>query len=72
MKPCCLESARRHLKKNRDVATCDRCGFLLMAYTDPRDYEEVRKTLQGWGGEFYTGMVKNLQVVAKARTSRVK
>ena len=69
MKPCCLESAKRYLKKNRDVASCDPCRFLLMAYTQQRDYEEAIKTLKDWGGEFYTVSLGNLQVIAKARSS---
>lgn len=70
MKPCCIESAMRYLKKNRDVATCDRCGFLLMAYTQQRDVEEALKNLKAWGGEFSTTQLANFQVVAKARSSR--
>ncbi len=70
MKPCCIESAKRYLKKNRDVATCDRCGFLLMAYTQPRDYEEAIKNLKTWGGEFTTAKLGDFQVVAMVRSSR--
>jgi hypothetical protein len=69
MKPCCLASAKRYLRKNRDVASCDQCRFLLMAYTQQRDYDEARKTLKAWGGEFYTVSLGNLQVIAKARSS---
>lgn len=70
MKPCCIESAKRYLKKNRDVATCDRCRFLLMAYTQQRDVEEAIKNLEAWGGEFSTTQLANFHVVAKARSSR--
>jgi|GEM_PF-1305343 len=70
MKPCCVESAKRYLKKNRDAAVCDHCGFLLMAYAQQLDYEEAIKNLKVWGGEFSTTQLSNLQVVAKARSSR--
>ena len=70
MKSCRLDSAKRDLKRNRDVATCDGCGFLLMAYTQPRDYEEALKSLKVWGGEFSKAVVGSLQVLAKARPSR--
>jgi hypothetical protein len=70
MKSCCLTSAKRYLKKNRDVATCDQCGFLIMGYTHFRDFEETTKALTVWGGEFFTIQLDNLWVVAKARSSR--
>jgi len=70
MKTCCMDSSKRYLKKNRDVATCDRCGFLLMAYTQQLDYEEALKNLKAWGGEFSTAKVGDFQVVAKAGSSR--
>jgi hypothetical protein len=70
MKPCCIESAKRYLKKNRDVATCDRCRFLLMAYTHQGDVEETVKNLKSWGGEFCTIQLANLYVVVKARSVR--
>jgi hypothetical protein len=69
MKPCCINSAKRYLQKNRAVATCDRCGFLLMAYTQQQDYEEALKSLEAWGGEFSTTKLGKFQVVAKARSS---
>ncbi len=70
MKACCLASASRYLKKNRDVAVCDRCGFLLMAYTDRRDIEETLSRLRSWGGEFAVAELKGMKVVAKSRSPR--
>jgi hypothetical protein len=69
MKPCCIESAKRYLKKNRDVATCDRCGFLLMAYSQQQDHEEALRSLKAWGGEFSTATLGRFQVIAKARSA---
>ena len=31
---------KRYIKKQRDVATCDGCGRLLLAYGNPRDLED--------------------------------
>lgn len=70
MKSCCLTSAKRYLKKNRDVATCDGCGFLLLAYTQQRDFEEAIKALKGWGGEYFSATEGRLHIVAKARPAR--
>lgn len=70
MKDCCLKSARRYLKRHRDVALCDGCGFLLMAYGDQRDYEETLKNLAAWEGEYATGTLGELRIVAKARSRR--
>ncbi len=70
MKSCCLKSAKRDLKKHRDVATCDGCGFLLMAYGNAKDFEETLKALEVWGGEFSSIALDKLQVVAKARVLR--
>ena len=69
-KACCTDSARRYLKRHRDVAVCDGCGFLLMAYENPRDYEETLKSLESWGGEFSSAEVGKLRVVAKSRSAR--
>jgi len=69
MKPCCLKSAKRYLNKNRAVAICDRCDFLLMAYTQQQDYEEALKSLEAWGGEFSITKLGRFQIVAKARSS---
>jgi hypothetical protein len=70
LKDCCLASAHRYLKRNRDVASCDHCKFLLMAYTESKDFEEALKNLRDWGGEFSTARLKQLRVVAKARVSK--
>ncbi len=67
MKPCCLNSMTRYLKKHRDVATCDGCGYLLLAYADPRDFEETRKALTTQGTPFEVETLGPLKVIGKPR-----
>ena len=67
MKPCCNASAQRYLKKARSVATCDGCGYLLMAYSDARDLDEVKKALTAQGTPFEEEAIGGLQVIAKPR-----
>jgi hypothetical protein len=70
MKPCCITTAQRHLKKARSVATCDGCGHLLMAYSDARDLDEVKKALTAQGTPFEEEAVGGLRVIAKPRYKR--
>jgi hypothetical protein len=41
LKDCCAAEARKSLKRPREVATCDACGSLLLAYGTPRDFESA-------------------------------
>lgn len=70
--PCCQSSARRYLKRHRDVATCDTCKRLLLAYGNDQDYEETRKALSEQGIEFATAAQGALKVIAKPRASTLK
>ncbi|HET6464749.1 MAG TPA: hypothetical protein VFH55_03960 [Nitrospiria bacterium] len=70
MNPCCLQSMKRYIKKQRDVATCDGCGRLLLAYGDPRDLEETKKALTAEGMPFEVEVFGNLQVIAKPRRKK--
>ena len=45
LKSCCLAEARKSLKRPRDVATCDECGSLLLAYGNTRDFESTIEEL---------------------------
>ena len=67
MKTCCLEEASRSLKRHRDVATCDSCGALLLAYGNERDFEATLAELRSRGVRFETSEQGNLRIVAKAR-----
>lgn len=67
MKPCCLQSMKRYLKKHRDAATCDTCGYLLLAYDNEHDFEKTKKALTAQGMAFEIEAFGKLQVIAKPR-----
>ncbi|MBI3607976.1 MAG: hypothetical protein HY207_08420 [Nitrospirae bacterium] len=69
---CCRTSAQRLLKKHRDVATCDGCGMLLLAYGNETDYDETRKALAAQGTSFGTMTQGALRVIAKPRAGKSK
>lgn len=70
MNPCCPQSMKRFIKKHRDVATCDGCGNLLMAYGNERDFEETKKALTAQGMPFEVGTFGTLQVISKPRLKK--
>lgn len=67
MKPCCTLEASRSLKQHRDVATCDACGRLLLAYGNDGDFESAIEELTRHGVSFETGESGRLKWIAKAR-----
>lgn len=67
MKTCCLDEARRSLKRHRDVATCDQCGRLLLAYGNDLDFERTVEELTLHQASFETAPVGSLRIVAKTR-----
>jgi hypothetical protein len=73
MKSCCLAEARKSLKRARDVATCDECGSLLLAYGNARDFESTVEELTRHGVAFEaappeeSGVTGGLAIVAKIR-----
>lgn len=70
MKACCLAEARKTLERPRDVATCDECGSLLLAYGNQRDFESTIEELTRHGVAFESepaGASGGLAIVAKAR-----
>ncbi|HEY4485673.1 MAG TPA: hypothetical protein VI702_05035 [Nitrospiria bacterium] len=70
MKPCCEKTILRYLKKHRDVAVCDGCRALLLAYGVPRDAEEARRELTEKGVPFERHAHGPLQVIIKERTEK--
>ncbi|HEY5649315.1 MAG TPA: hypothetical protein VIU33_07425 [Nitrospiria bacterium] len=70
MKSCCEKSIKRYIHRSRDVATCDACKNLLLAYANPRDFEQTLKTLEEQGVAFETAERGRLHVVSKVRTKR--
>ncbi len=70
MKSCCLAEARKSLKRARDVATCDECGSLLLAYGNARDFESTLEELTRHGVDFEAAPAEatgGLAIVAKIR-----
>ena len=61
------------LKRARDVATCDECGSLLLAYGNARDFESTVEELTRHGVDFESappeesGATGGLAIVAKIR-----
>ena len=68
MKECCREECAKSLRRHRDVATCDACGALLLAYENDTDFERTVDELDNHGVAFQTGTLGKLKIVAKART----
>jgi hypothetical protein len=67
LQDCCRSEARRHLKKHRDVATCDRCKSLLLAYGNPTDFDRARAELEKGEIAHETEKAGSLYLVAKRR-----
>lgn len=70
MKACCLAEARKSLKRPRDVATCDECGSLLLAYGSERDFQSTIEELTRHGVAFESApsdVTGGLAIVAKTR-----
>ena len=67
--PCCRAAAERSLRKSRDVAVCDGCGRLLLAWDDAAEQEKTRAELTRHGVAFSEGEVNGLYVTAKERAA---
>ncbi len=67
LKHCCEQEAEKNLAKHRDIATCDECGRLLLAYADGATYNLTVEELESKGANFDTGEHNSLWVVAKRR-----
>ena len=64
---CCRKEAQASLRRNHDIATCDGCGGLLIAYTDKETFDLTGQEMESQGATFATGRIESLHVVAKAR-----
>jgi hypothetical protein len=70
MRSCCLAEARKSLKRARDVATCDECGNLLLAYGNVKDFESAIDELTRHGVAFESApadVTGGLAIIAKVR-----
>ena len=64
---CCRKEARASLKRHRAIATCDRCGRLLLAYGNDVDFERTVKELAERDVDFTAGEQGDLKIIAKER-----
>jgi hypothetical protein len=67
VKDCCRNESKRSLRRHRDVATCDECGALLLAYGNDTDFNRTLTELDSHGVWYQTGTQGKLNIVAKAR-----
>ncbi len=67
LKLCCLKEAQQSLLRHRDVATCDGCGALLLAYGNDTDFGRTVDELVQHDAEFQTETLGKLNVVSKAK-----
>ncbi len=65
MKPCCGKEIKRSIKKHRDVATCDQCKSLILAYGDEADFQKMLQGLEKSKISFETGVSGKLKIVIK-------
>ncbi len=65
MNDCCLKEAKLHLNRHRDVARCDECGALILAYGNERDFRSTVEELEGQGIGYQTERVGELFILAK-------
>ena len=65
MRECCLRESREQLRKHRDVATCDVCGALLLAYGNEIDFRRTVAELERRNADYDTHRRDSLYLVAK-------
>ena len=65
MKDCCRREIERHLKQHRDVARCDDCGSLLLAYGNEQDFQATCDELGHHDASYETLVTETLWVVVK-------
>ncbi len=65
MKACCADEARRHLKRHGQVARCEACGALILAYDRETHYRATLAELEKRGIQFETTQLGKLFLVVK-------
>ena len=65
MKNCCLGEAKKNLKRHHDVARCDDCGALLLAYGNDRDFVAAQEELESHELVIETAALGRLKILAK-------
>lgn len=66
MKACCLNEAKQHLKRHGQVARCDGCGALVMAYDRETHYRAAIRELETRRIPFETARLGELFLIAKS------
>jgi hypothetical protein len=67
LRKCCSTEAVKSLEEHHDIATCDDCGRLLLAYGHETPYHLTVSELDTKNVDFDTGRHGSLWVVAKKR-----
>jgi hypothetical protein len=65
LKECCRREAKLRLAKHRDVATCDDCGALVLAYGNLTDFRNTVAELERHGLDYDMEQVGSLYIVAR-------
>ncbi len=65
MNACCANEARRHLKRHGQVARCDACGALILAYDRETHYRATLAELEKRGIPFATARLGKLFLIVK-------
>ncbi len=67
LKECCAKEAGTSLSKHLDIATCDVCGRLLLAYGDEETYRLTVEELESREVGFDADDSGPLWIIAKER-----
>ncbi|MEZ0227263.1 MAG: hypothetical protein ACAI25_01450 [Planctomycetota bacterium] len=67
MKPCCQSEAKKHVKKHRDVAICDKCGRLVLGYGNEPEWKKTQEELAKNKVAFEADKAGALWIVSKDR-----
>lgn len=67
LKDCCQKESEVSLEKHKDIAVCDVCGNLLLAYADEDTYQLTVDELGAKGASFDVARAGALWVVSKER-----
>ena len=65
MRPCCQKEIASHLASHRDVARCDECSSLLLAYGNEQDFKSTCDELSHHDVAYDTMVTETLWIVAK-------
>ena len=67
MKACCQSEAKKHIRRHRDVAVCDKCGRLVLGYGNEPEWKKTQDELGRNKVAFEADKLGALWIVAKDR-----